>query len=208
MNHSLLTELRKRQALYLIEQGYSSRDVALRLGLAETTVQRLRQGRIAVTDDVDADDECQQRVWCERCRCHVYAPCQRCRLRDYLQRHGAAARGAGGRTAAPVSAAAGIAADPRLALGVAQLGLPVRTVNYLAKAGILTVYDLLQRTPGEILRLPNMGPGTLEAIFAALARLGFHRRKANQQPAGQRPMARRGSVRAADARPVARRRRK
>lgn len=179
MHPSLLSELRKRQALHLVEQGYSSRDVAQRLGLAETTVQRLRQGRIPLDEDRD-DERRQQRVWCPRCRCHVFAPCQRCRLREYEQRHHTVAKHA--RVEAKQAAACNTAQaeDPRLALGVAQLGLPVRTVNYLAQAEILTVWDLLQRTPQQILRLPNMGPRTLEMIFAALARLGFHRRGATE----------------------------
>lgn len=227
MHPSLLSELRKRQALHLVEQGYSSRDVAQRLGLAETTVQRLRQGRIPLEVDHD-DDERRQRVWCARCRCHVFAPCQRCRLREYQRQQ---TTSDGRSTAATVPSAgrlAGQAADPRLSLGVAQLGLPVRTVNYLARADILTVWDLLQRTPQQILKLPNMGPRTLELIFAALARLGFHRQGMSQDESAsikkadrrsrrhepvarrrkQRGLIRRGSARAADARPPARQPRK
>jgi len=180
MHPSLLSELRKRQALHLVEQGYSSRDVALRLGLAETTVQRLRQGRIPL-EEHDEDERRPQPVWCPRCRCHVFAPCQRCRLREYEQRHGALTKNSRVATEQAAARSAAQAADPRLALGVAQLGLPVRTVNYLAQADILTVWDLLQRTPQQILRIPNMGPRTLELIFAALARLGFHRRGASQE---------------------------
>lgn len=229
MHPSLLSELRKRQALHLVEQGFSSRDVAQRLGLAETTVQRLRQGRIPLDEERD-DDRRQQCVWCERCRCHVFAPCQRCRLREYERRHGSVEKHARGQVKQATARNTAQAADPRLALGVAQLGLPVRTVNYLAQADILTVWDLLQRTPQQILRLPNMGPRTLEMIFAALARLGFHRRGATDDeeaskkhrrptktgrrsrrsasPAARRKrpaLTRRGSVRGAALRPPARR---
>lgn len=54
--------------------------------------------------------------------------------------------------------------------------LPIRTINALEQhANVFTVRALLQKTPKEILALPNFGEKTLETIYEALAEFGFHR---------------------------------
>ncbi len=66
-------------------------------------------------------------------------------------------------------------ADERLDLSLAEIDLPVRTVNALEEQGIFTVRDLLGCTPNWLLRIPNIGEKTLESLYAALARIGFDR---------------------------------
>jgi DNA-directed RNA polymerase subunit alpha len=64
--------------------------------------------------------------------------------------------------------------DNRLELSLAEIGLIVRTVNCLEDEGIFTVEDLLTCTREELLRIPNLGEKTLETIYEALEKLGFH----------------------------------
>ena len=65
--------------------------------------------------------------------------------------------------------------DPRLDLSVAELDLPVRTVNGLEEQRILTVRDLLACTPERLLQISGFGEKTLRSIYGALAKIGFHR---------------------------------
>ncbi len=64
--------------------------------------------------------------------------------------------------------------DDRLGLSLAEIGLIVRTVNILEDEGIFTVEDLLTATREELLKIPNLGEKTLETIYEALAKIGFH----------------------------------
>ena len=66
-------------------------------------------------------------------------------------------------------------ADDRLELSLAEIGLSVRTVNCLEDCGIFTVKDLLSCTPDRLLEIPNFGPKTLQAVYDALEKVGFHR---------------------------------
>jgi DNA-directed RNA polymerase subunit alpha len=66
-------------------------------------------------------------------------------------------------------------ADDRLELSLAEIDLIVRTVNCLREAGIFTVRDLLNCTPERLLEIPNLGEKTIETIYEALAKIGFHR---------------------------------
>lgn len=64
----------------------------------------------------------------------------------------------------------------KLALGVAELGLSVRTTNCLEENGIHTVGALLQTHAETLLSFDNFGEKTLEEVFKSLERIGFKRR--------------------------------
>jgi DNA-directed RNA polymerase subunit alpha len=55
-----------------------------------------------------------------------------------------------------------------------QVGNDIRTVNLLEEDGIFTVEDLLNCTPERLLRISNIGEKTLDTIYEALAKIGFH----------------------------------
>ena len=78
-------------------------------------------------------------------------------------------------------------ADQRLELSLAEIDLPVRTVNCLEEQEIFTVQDLLGSTPERLLEIPNFGEKTLHAVYAALAKIGFHRvsQRPTEQPVAQ-----------------------
>ena len=65
--------------------------------------------------------------------------------------------------------------DNRLALSLSEIDLSVRTVNFLEEEGIYTVGDLLECTADRVLGIKNVGLTTLESIYDALAKIGFHR---------------------------------
>jgi DNA-directed RNA polymerase subunit alpha len=71
-------------------------------------------------------------------------------------------------------------ADDRLDLSLSEIDLIVRTVNCLEEQGIFTVRDLLNRTPQQLLEIPNFGVKTLETVYVALEKIGFYR--ASRQP--------------------------
>jgi DNA-directed RNA polymerase subunit alpha len=81
--------------------------------------------------------------------------------------------------------------DARLDLSLAEIGIAVRTVNMLEDQGIFTVGDLLNRTPEQLLEIPNIGEVTLKAIYVALEGIGFYRpsRQPTEQANGQ-PLSR------------------
>ena len=58
---------------------------------------------------------------------------------------------------------------------LSEIDLIVRTVNCLDDEGIFTVQDLLNCTPERLLEIPNLGEKTLETVYGALAKIGFHR---------------------------------
>jgi DNA-directed RNA polymerase alpha subunit len=60
-----------------------------------------------------------------------------------------------------------------LELPVAQLNLPVRTVNFLEDDGVLLVKDLLNCTRDRLLGIPNFGEKALEQVFQALRDVGL-----------------------------------
>lgn len=60
-----------------------------------------------------------------------------------------------------------------LELPVAQLNLPVRTVNFLEDDGVLLVNDLLNCTRERLLGIPNFGEKALEQVFLALHDVGL-----------------------------------
>lgn len=60
-----------------------------------------------------------------------------------------------------------------LAKSLEELTLPVRAVNALKNAEILTVLDLVQKTEAEVEKVKNLGEKSLEEIKAALAALGL-----------------------------------
>lgn len=63
----------------------------------------------------------------------------------------------------------------RLELSIAEIELQVRTTNCLEEKGIFTVRDLLNSKPETLLSISNFGEKTLEEVYQALERLGFHR---------------------------------
>ncbi len=63
----------------------------------------------------------------------------------------------------------------RLELSIAEIDLQVRTTNCLEEKGIFTVRDLLNSRPDTLLSISNFGEKTLEEVYQALAKLGFHR---------------------------------
>lgn len=63
----------------------------------------------------------------------------------------------------------------RLDLSTAEIGLQVRTTNCLEEKGIFTVRDLLKSTPETLLSIANFGEKTLEEVYVALEKIGYHR---------------------------------
>ena len=63
----------------------------------------------------------------------------------------------------------------RLDLSTAQIGLQVRTTNCLEEKGIFTVRDLLNSSPDTLLSIANFGEKTLEEVYSALEKIGYHR---------------------------------
>ena len=56
---------------------------------------------------------------------------------------------------------------------VDELELSVRSMNCLKNDGINYLEDLIQKTPGELLRAPNFGRKSLNEIIEALKMLGL-----------------------------------
>lgn len=54
-----------------------------------------------------------------------------------------------------------------------SIGLAIRTVNILERAGVYTVEDLLRSTPTQLLAAKNIGEKTLCEIYAQLQQFGF-----------------------------------
>jgi len=65
----------------------------------------------------------------------------------------------------------------KLELSTAEIGLTVRTTNCLEEKGIFTVRDLLKSTPKELLGISNFGEKTLEEVYTALEKIGYHRER-------------------------------
>jgi DNA-directed RNA polymerase alpha subunit len=65
--------------------------------------------------------------------------------------------------------------DDRLDLNLAEISIPVRTVNCLEDEKIFTVGNLLDCEPQQLLEIPNFGPKTLLSVYAALEKIGFYR---------------------------------
>ena len=79
----------------------------------------------------------------------------------------------------------------KLEMSTAEIGLSVRTTNYLEEKGIFTVHDLLHCTRADLLSISNFGEKTLEEVFKALEKIGFFRAsrpadagEPQQEPAG------------------------
>lgn len=171
MSRTTITCLHVQRVKELAAQQMSTKQIARNLCLAESTVNRIRQGWFDELLDPDRDESQREVAWCPRCRCHVFPPCQTCRLREHVARRSLTARRpAAARQATEVADAT---LRQRLSWSVAALGLPVRTVNYLQGRGILTVCDVLNHTADDLLRIPNFGRKTLGQVLAGLARLGF-----------------------------------
>jgi hypothetical protein len=170
-----ITPLLVARVRQLAAAGRTTREIMRSVGLSETSVNKIRQGRYPLRPPREEVDQ-RVAVWCPRCRCHVYPPCVVCRLRAAAQRqrHVPLARRLGSKRC---GAAAALPAElaARLQMSVAELGLPLRVVNFLEARQILLVGDLLQCTVQELLSQPNVARKTLELIYAALERIGFRR---------------------------------
>lgn len=57
---------------------------------------------------------------------------------------------------------------------VSELEFTVRTDNVLNSIGILTVYDLVQKTERDLMKVPNMGKKSLNEIKDVLKSKGLH----------------------------------
>jgi len=66
--------------------------------------------------------------------------------------------------------------NDNLEMSVFELDIPVRLMNALEGRAILTVHDLLMKRPEEITSIPNVGTRSLEQIYKALSKIGFHRK--------------------------------
>lgn len=180
-----ITPLLVARVRQMAAAGRTTREIMRCVGLSETSVNKIRQGRYPLRLPREDDDD-RVAVWCPQCRCHVYPPCVVCRLRATAQRP-VRRRRTGGQGVAPATrepaarrSTAAAALPPELAarlqMSVAELGLPLRVVNFLEARQILLVGDLLQCTAEELLAQPNVARKTLELIYAALERIGFRRR--------------------------------
>lgn len=65
--------------------------------------------------------------------------------------------------------------DERLAMSIAELGLSVRTQNFLEARKIFTVNDLVHKTRGDLLSIPGFGDACLEEVYKGLEGIGFMR---------------------------------
>lgn len=57
---------------------------------------------------------------------------------------------------------------------VSELEFTVRTDNVLKAIGVLTVYDLVQKTERDLMKVPNMGKKSLNEIKDVLESKGLH----------------------------------
>ena len=57
--------------------------------------------------------------------------------------------------------------------GIETLGFNVRAINCLRQAGVVQVRDLIRRDDADLLKVPNLGQGTLEHIRGVLGKCGF-----------------------------------
>lgn len=64
-----------------------------------------------------------------------------------------------------------LAVDPRTA--IESLGLHARVTNRLRAAGIFSVAQLRNRTPGELMEIQHVGDSAVQAIVKALADAGY-----------------------------------
>ena len=183
-----ITPARIRNIKALAAQKGPTKEIARHLGVSESTVHKVRQGYYdyrLLAPDPDIPGESNPEVsWCSRYRCHVFPPCELCKLNEFHKRQSQACIA---RTRAPLPARISDQGDlDRLRMSVAEIGLPVRTVNYLQQRSILTVNDLLHCTREELLRIPNFAVKTLEHVYRCLERLNFVRRSRRQRPAASR----------------------
>ncbi len=186
-----------KQVQNLVQRGYCTREIGRRTGLSMSAVYKIRQNRHRLTRADRPSVQQEGAVWCPRCRCRVYPPCLRCRLRQHQRSQMLLPRADAWRRRLPPVESFPPVLRARLEIPVAELGLPVRVVNYLEHAGILLVYDLLAHRPQELLAIPNFARKTLEQVYRALEPLGFVRRgvvrPGEPAPSARGPAAAQGS---------------
>lgn len=74
------------EALHLLEQGLSRRQVALRLGVSHATVNAIAQGRRRVEPPQPEPEPTGAYHRCPECGYKVELPCVACRARSYARR--------------------------------------------------------------------------------------------------------------------------
>lgn len=77
--------------------------------------------------------------------------------------------------------------ERKLQMRLSELGLSVRTTNCLEEQGLETIGDLLKCPREELLTFTNFGEKTLVDVYAALAKLGFHRETATSEVVASSP---------------------
>ncbi|MBU2213298.1 hypothetical protein KKC44_03075 [Patescibacteria group bacterium] len=65
----------------------------------------------------------------------------------------------------------------KVKMPIAELGMSVRTTNFLEEKGIHTVGVLLNCTRDQILSIPNFGEKGLVEIYKALEGIGFKQKR-------------------------------
>ena len=73
-------------------------------------------------------------------------------------------------------------AQPYLGGSIDCLELTVRTANTLKAEGVMTISDLISRSPVELLKFPNLATKTLREITAALSAHGLYLGAARTPP--------------------------
>ena len=70
-------------------------------------------------------------------------------------------------------------ADPKLRakmeIGIAQLPISQRTINFLDELGIVYVHDILYWSEEELLAYRHFGPSGMREVYAALELIGLCR---------------------------------
>lgn len=183
-----ITPSRIQNIKALAAQKGPTKEIARHLGVSESTVHKVRQGyydyRLFAPESDSRGESNLEVSWCSRCRCHVFPPCELCKLNEFQERQ---SQDCTARNRAPLPDRISDRRElDRLKMSVAEIGLPVRTVNYLQQRSIFTINDLLHCTREELLRIPNFAVKTLEHVYRCLERLNFVRRSRRQQPAASR----------------------
>ena len=81
----------------------------------------------------------------------------------------------------PVEAAEPAAGpDKILTMPIDDLDLSVRSHNCLKRAGINTVYELVQKTEDEMMKVRNLGRKSLEEVKKKMGELGLSLRESDE----------------------------
>ena len=67
-----------------------------------------------------------------------------------------------------------------LEMNIDELELSVRSFNCLKRAGINTVEELCSKTPGEMMKVRNLGRKSLDEVLGKLSELGLSLRQGDE----------------------------